>query len=86
VGNVLYPLRSSEDDVAFLAQLDVGVEYQINCRWRAFAGYRAVAVTGVALTDSQIPQIVIDAPEWQDVDTNGSLILHGGFAGLECRF
>jgi hypothetical protein len=85
-GTVDFPLDSTEDDVAFLAQLDLGVEYQFNCSWRAFVGYRAVAATGVALSDSQVPQIVIDAPEWQNIDTNGSLILHGGFAGLECRF
>ena len=85
-GSVDFPLSDDKTDVAFLAQIDLGAEFAITRQLKVFGGYRAIAVTGVALADEQVPQFLADTAEWEDVDSNGSLILHGAFGGLEYRF
>jgi len=81
-----FDIQGSERDVAIMAQIDLGLEYMVTPNWKVFGGYRALAITGVALADEQIPPFLVDAPAFEDVDTNGSLILHGAFGGLEYRF
>lgn len=76
---------SSKEDFAMLGQIDVGLSYTY-CNWRLYGGYRAIGMTGVALADNQIPFYVGAEDEWLDIDSNGSLILHGGFGGVEYRF
>ncbi len=82
----LFDIRSHKNDVAFVGQLDVGGDYYFNDNLKLFGGYRLVAVSGVALSDEQIPQRIDDAAAIADVDSNGSLLLHGAFMGLEYRF
>lgn len=77
-----YWLSSSKTDAAFLGELDLGTSYQITRRWSAYAGYRAVAATGVALTNNQIPTYLCDIQDACNIDSNGSLILHGVYAGI----
>jgi hypothetical protein len=43
-------------------------------------------VSGVALSDGQIPPFLIDAPAILDIDSNGSLIVHGGVFGVLCNY
>ena len=81
-----FPRDGAKDDVAFLAQLDLGAEYDLTCNCTVFGGYRAVAISGVALSDQQIPAILADVPEWEDIDSNGHVILHGAFGGVEFRY
>jgi hypothetical protein len=69
--------------VSFLGQLDVGASYQFSRHWRAYIGYMAVAATGIAMSDNQIPHYLAAADELKTIDRNGSLVVHGGFAGLE---
>ncbi len=81
-----YPVQSSADAFAFLSQVDVGAEWTFGKHWSAKVGYRVVAVSNVALADHQIPTYVIDIPEIANIDRNGDLILHGGYAGLTFNF
>ncbi len=81
-----YPVNSSKDVVSFLAEIDLGLEWQFSLRWSAKVGYRLTVATGVGLADHQIPPYVVDTPELADIDYNGYLLLHGGFAGLTYRF
>jgi len=81
-----YPVRSSTDVVSFLTQIDLGLEWQFAPRWSARVGYRVVAATGIGLADNQIPQYIVDIPEIASIDTNGELILHGGFVGVAYNF
>jgi hypothetical protein len=67
--------------------MNFGLGYQISSCWRFGAGYRVVAASGVALAPNQIvTDTFIDIPGVQRVDSNGSLLLHGGYANLEFRF
>ncbi|MHB8898603.1 MAG: BBP7 family outer membrane beta-barrel protein, partial [Thermoguttaceae bacterium] len=81
-----YPVGSSEDGVAFLSELDLGMDWQVAPHWSVYLGYRVVFATGIALADNQVPTYVVDVPEIADIDTNGDLILHGAFAGVTIRF
>lgn len=81
-----YPVESESDNLAFLSEIDLGLDYQLTPRLSAFVGYRVVFVTGVALADNQIPPYIVDIPELADNDTNGDLVLHGAFAGATFEF
>ena len=80
-----YDVRSNVTDVAFLGELNMGLDYQMSKCWSATAGYRAVAVSGVGHSTSQIigDDTATDLDWLADTNNNGSLILHGAFAGLE---
>ncbi|MGE0609361.1 MAG: Lpg1974 family pore-forming outer membrane protein [Pirellulales bacterium] len=81
-----FPVYGNKTDVAILSSIDLGAEYQLTCNWKIFGGYRVVAASGVAMTDQQIPHFLNDTPEWENVKSNGNLILHGAYAGAEFRF
>lgn len=85
-GAVGFDIPASKDDLAILSQLDLGLNWQITQRWSTFAGYRVVAISGVALSDNQVPFYTIAADEWADIDSNGHLLLHGAYAGGMFRF
>lgn len=81
-----FDLEAGKTDVSFLAQLDLGVNWAFSHHWSANLGYRAVAITGLALADDQIPAFLAAEADWTDIDSNGSMILHGAFAGLEFKY
>ncbi len=85
-GLVGMDVTGSKVGFSMMGQLDVGMNYQFSPRWSVFGGYRAIAISRVALADNQIPFYVGAADEWTDVNANGDVILHGGFAGLQYRF
>ena len=81
-----FDLSADKDRVSFLAQVDVGLNYAIGEHWSLYGGYRALGITGLALSDEQIPAFLVDQPGFQEVDDNSSIILHGAFAGAEFRY
>jgi hypothetical protein len=81
-----YPVASTKNDISFLAEIDLGVRWDFSCNWSAFAAYRAIAVSGIALSDNQIPYALADIPGARNIDSNASLIAHGVVAGLQFQF
>lgn len=81
--NVAFDIRSSEDDISFMGEIDLGMAYQISSGWSAKLGYRAVGISGIALTSNQIPHRFADIAGVRDIDSNGSLILHGAYASIQ---
>jgi hypothetical protein len=79
-------VQNTKNDVAFLGEAKLGLSWQFSNCWSAKLGYRAVAVTGVALPTNQIYPDLRGIQDVRRVDSNGSLILHGGFSRLEYRF
>ena len=73
-------------DVATLGQLDVGFTYHWSDRFRLISGYRMVGVTGLSLTTNQLSQDLADLAESPSVHTNGSILLHGTYVGMEYDF
>jgi hypothetical protein len=81
-----YPVSSSTDTVAFLTQIDLGLDWKFASHWDAQIGYRVVAASRIGLADAQIPFYVVDIPAIADIDQNGDLIMHGGFASIGYSF
>ena len=81
-----YNLSARKSDVSFLGEIDTGVSYAFSPNLRAFVGYRVVGVANVALADNQFLPYLADVAGFEQVKQSGSLILHGGFAGLAWMF
>lgn len=81
-----YPVRSESDEIAFLSELNAGLQYQATCRCTLVGGYRVVVLTNMALADEQIPQYIVDIPEIEHIVTTGSLVLHGAYFGATWCF
>lgn len=75
-----YRFQTSQNNLAFLGQLDLGGRYQVNRCWSIDGGYRMVGITGLALTDGQIPSNFAYIADAQQIQ-NDCLILHGGYVG-----
>lgn len=76
-------LHARKVDFSLMAQLDLGAAWQVSNRWSVFGAYRAIGVSGIALADHQTPPFLVDAAAIQDIDSNGSLILHGAVFGAQ---
>jgi hypothetical protein len=79
-------VRSNKDDVAFMGEMMLGGSYDFTCNWRGVLAYRAIAISGVALSTDQIPEDFSNEAQVALIDSNGSLIIHGVQAGVECRY
>ncbi len=94
VSDVVSPYFGTQIDIAsektaatFVAEFRAGIDYQLSPGWSATIGYRALGISGVALSTNQIPVDFISAIDsLRSVDTNGSLIAHGAFGGLEFNY
>ena len=81
-----FDYSDEKNDLAFLGELDFGVIYQLSCRSRIRLGYRALGVSGVALAADQIPHRFNEPESLLKANSNGSLLLGGGYYGLEFCF
>lgn len=79
-------LSTNKDDVAFVGEWRIGGAYDFTCNWRAVLAYRALAISGVALSVDQIPQDFSNSQQTGLIDSDGSIIIHGVQAGVECRY
>jgi hypothetical protein len=79
-------VNSDKDDVAFVGEMQVGGSYDFTCNWRGILAYRAVAISGVALSVDQMPEDFSNQEQVALIDSNGSLIIHGVQAGVEFRY
>ena len=77
---------NSKNDVAFLTELFFGVGYNISNRWSASAGYRSVAVTGLAMPTDQIYPDLRGINDLDSIESQSSLILHGAYFGAQFSF
>jgi len=76
-------ISSSKNDFAFLGEVNLGLRYCFNRCWTGTLGYRALAVTGVAMPADQIYPDLRGINDVHNIDSSRGLILHGGYAGLE---
>lgn len=79
-------VHSTKDDVAMLGELRVGGAYNISCNWRAVLAYRAVGMTGVALSTDQLRDEYSSWANTARIDSDGSMIIHGLQVGAECKY
>ncbi len=81
-----FDINTTKNDVSFVGELDLGIDCRISHRWSASLGYRAVAYSGVALSTTQFPANFDDLGGARRVESNGNLILHGGYGSLEFNY
>lgn len=85
-GYTTYDLSGTKNSFSALGQIDLGGNYMLNQRWSVYGGYRLVAITDLALSDNQFLPYLADTSGFQQVKTNGGLLLSGVYAGLIFRF
>ena len=81
-----YNYNPYKGDVSMLGELDINMSMPIRESATLQIGYRAVFVSGLALASDQIPASFGSVTEAQAIDSGGSMILHGAFAGLTWKF
>jgi hypothetical protein len=86
VNNPTYNITAHKTDIALLAELDAGFSWLFANNWRGFIGYRLVGVNNIALADNQFLPFLADTAGFAQVKQDGSLILHGAFAGVGFAF
>jgi hypothetical protein len=79
-------VNSTKNDVAFLGEMRIGGGYLFTPNWRGIIAYRAVALSGVALAPYQIKPEYGNWDQTARIDADGSLIVHGIQAGIECNY
>ena len=80
-----YNFSDAKNDIAMLGEIDLGVSRLMSQCSRINLGYRAIGVSGVALAPDQYSNFNAVTPI-RDVQSNGSLLLHGAYFGFEfCR-
>ncbi len=81
-----FDIQSDKEDIAFLGELRMGLGYWVTPHWRLYGGWRAIGIAGYAHPTEQIPLHFAGTPDIRDIDSNGSLILHGLQAGVELNY
>ncbi len=78
--DVAYNFVDHKSDVAFLGQIDTGLNWRFRPNAYGYIGYRFLGAANVALGDTQFAASV------GDLKQSGSLILHGAFLGVGWLF
>ncbi len=81
-----YDYSSSKNDLSTLTEAEAGLAYMLSCSARITFGYRVLGVTGLALAPDQVPYNYTDAMEIERIRSNGSLLMHGFYGGLNLCF
>jgi hypothetical protein len=85
-GQTALDISSDRDVWSLLAQLDVGGNLQVTPNIGLWAGYRVVAISGIALADDQVPYLADDLFGISDIDHNANLVLHGVMGGVTVTY
>ena len=77
-----FVVRSSDNALAVVGQLDLGGRWAINNNWSVNAGYRVLGLAGVAIAETQVRHDQFHNVDGiGDIQANGSFLLHGGYVG-----
>jgi hypothetical protein len=77
---------SNKDDIAFLGEMRLGGGYMFADHWRATLAYRAIGISGVALAPEQIQPQYTNWADTARIHSDGSIVIHGIQAGVECVY
>ena len=78
-----FNVSSSRNDISCIGEFDFGTRVHLSRCFSFKCGYRAVAITGVALSTDQIPQNFEDLQVVSSIQSSGQVILHGAYFGGE---
>jgi hypothetical protein len=80
---VAWNVESHDDTAATIAELNAGIVCSVSPTWRLRGDCRVIGISGVALPTNQIYQDLRGIQDVALISTNGEVILHGVFVGLE---
>ena len=72
----------SETVLATLGELDLGLGYRIHNCWSVVGGYRLYGLSGVATATGSISDDLANLSESRQVCADDSMLIHGGYVGL----
>jgi hypothetical protein len=75
-----------KDDLSLMGEFDLGLAYHLTQRSRFRIGYRVLGVSEIADAEKNIPTDFTNVTELQSANTDGDLVLRGGYVGLEFGF
>lgn len=79
----IFSVTSAKDELAVVGQLDFGVRWNISQCWSLDAGYRVMGLSGVAIAEDNVQRGNFQNLEGiADIQTQGTVLLHGGYAGV----
>jgi hypothetical protein len=82
----LIDINNKSNNLAMLGQLDLGARWMFSKHFSVNAGYRIMGAGGLATVEGNIPTDFADSYYPAKIETDGSLLLHGGYVGGEFRF
>ena len=81
-----YDFGSSESDVSFMAELDLGLIYQLSQSSRLRLGYRRMGISGLAMASNNIPDDVANVEQLGETNDSQNLRLRGIYFAYELAF
>lgn len=81
-----FDFSSGENDVSFLAELDLGLIYQLNQSSRLRFGYRRIGISGLAFASNNIPDDLADIAQLNETNDSQALRLRGIYFSYELAF
>lgn len=84
-GTLTDRIRTEDSDtvLATLGELDLGLGYRLSNAWTVRGGYRLIGLSGVATTTDSFASEYSSLASAGRVNADDSVILHGGYVGLE---
>ncbi len=81
-----FNFANETNELAMLGEFDITLIFQASQNSRFSLGYRVLGVAGVALSEGQMPSDFTQTADINQVNTNGDLLLQGGYFGYEYSF
>lgn len=83
VGTDLINTKDSDTVLSTLGELDLGLGYRFNNAWTVRGGYRLMGLTGIATATDHLNSEFSSVAASSYVNADDSILLHGGYVGLE---
>ncbi len=83
VATDLVNFNDSDTSLSTLSELDLGLGYRISNAWTVRGGYRMMGLTGIATAANQFASDSTSIASMSSINSCDSILLHGGYAGLE---
>lgn len=78
--------RLTGSTFSYLGSVDSLVAWDVTDHWSLWIGYRVVGVGNILNADAIWPATLTGPGSLALIDTTGSTVVHGGFAGFESRY
>lgn len=81
-----FDFEGTDNELAFLGEIDLGVIYQFRPRTRLRFGYRGIAITNIADSAGQLEDSLFDVGRVTEPRVLGDLIVGGFYYGIDHAF